>query len=202
MKVTCARPEKNIYERVQNVGGWGGTCTCPDGQEYAVGDRHDGCANGRKSLACVGGHPGKCEKSFQASRKGMQASCAAPQENVYKKVDDVGSWGGWCTCPDGQRYNVGDQHDKCGSLACVGGTAGSCQKTVDPARKGMKVFCAAAAMPLSPTEVPTAAPTPTPTPRPNPSWNYVPSPPTWNYRPEQPQWGYTPDEPVWSHEGR
>jgi hypothetical protein len=77
-------------------------------------------------------------------------SDASPSENLYVQADDgVGSWGGWCTCPDGQRYNVGDQFDGCAngpaSLACFGGTAGECVQTHDASRAGMMVTCAPAA---------------------------------------------------------
>ena len=43
----------------------------------------------------------------------------------------MGSWGGSCTCPDGQIYEVGDvgeQGDGCGKLACYGGEPGVCSK--------------------------------------------------------------------------
>merc|ERR1719499_1451179 len=53
----------------------------------------------------------------------------------------VGTWGGSCTCPDGSVYQVGDNHDACGSLACIGGVSGSCNR-----RSGIwsrrKVTCA------------------------------------------------------------
>ena len=51
-------------------------------------------------------------------------------DNTYVKVDGVGGWGGTCTCPDGSTYDVGDNGNACGSLACVGGKAGACQKGV------------------------------------------------------------------------
>ena len=63
-------------------------------------------------------------------------------ENVFGAADGVGGWGGWCTCPDGQRYNVGDNGDSCGSLACEGGAAGPCDKFVDASRTGKKATCA------------------------------------------------------------
>jgi len=50
-------------------------------------------------------------------------------------------WGGTCTCPDGQSYEVSDNGDSCGSLQCHGGVAGPCQQTVVEARDGMSVFC-------------------------------------------------------------
>merc|ERR1712129_452327 len=67
--------------------------------------------------------------------------------NTYALSPHVGEWGGWCTCPDGQRYNVGDRMDACASgpasLACYGGTPGECRHEVDADRAGMKVICAA-----------------------------------------------------------
>merc|ERR1719150_3021072 len=40
------------------IGAWGGSCTCPDGQVYAVSDNDDACG----SLACVGGVSGQCNQ--------------------------------------------------------------------------------------------------------------------------------------------
>jgi len=152
----------NVYKKSSGVGGWGGWCTCPDGQRYNVGDLWDGCANGPKSLACYGGTPGECMKVADKSRDGMKVTCApqaeepsqlgnglessVPPVNVYEKSSGIGGWGGCCTCPDGQRYNVGDLFDGCAngpkSLACYGGTPGECMKVVDKSRDGMQVTCA------------------------------------------------------------
>jgi len=112
-------------------------CTCPDGQSYDVGDNNDAC----RSLACEGGTAGSCERKVDWSRKGKKVTCAAPTENYYRTVSHVGAWGGVCTCPDGQSYDVGDNNDACRSLACEGGTAGSCERKVDWSRKGKKVTC-------------------------------------------------------------
>jgi hypothetical protein len=69
---------------------------------------------------------------------------AIPQ-NIYRQVNGVGSWGGWCTCPDGKRYNVGDRDDACeygpASLACIGGEPGECEKFHADSRDGMQVTC-------------------------------------------------------------
>jgi len=82
-----------------------------------------------------------------ASEHNIQVPALSRQANVYEHVSGVGAWGGWCTCPDGQRYNVGDLFDGCAngphSLACYGGTPGECTKAVDETRNGMKVTCAA-----------------------------------------------------------
>ena len=60
-------------------GGWGGSCTCPDGTTYWVGDNYDACA----SLACSGGKPGTC------IRRGGQWS--------GRKVQCASTWDG-CAC--------------------------------------------------------------------------------------------------------
>jgi hypothetical protein len=51
-------------------------------------------------------------------------SCTS--SNEYSSADNVGTWGGTCTCPGGQVYQAGDSSGACGSLACVGGVSGSC----------------------------------------------------------------------------
>jgi len=69
-----------------------------------------------------------------------------PEQNVYEQSSLAGSWGGWCACPDGQRYNVGDRLDGCengpASLACDGGVAEECKRVDDSQRNGMMVTCA------------------------------------------------------------
>ena len=55
--VITARLQDRYYESSAGIGARsGGTCTCPSGEVYFVGDNKDGCS----SLACVGGVPGKC----------------------------------------------------------------------------------------------------------------------------------------------
>ena len=50
--------------------------------------------------------------------------------NYYNR--GTGGWGGVCTCPNGQAYPVADNNDSCGSLACVGGTSGLCNRYDGP----------------------------------------------------------------------
>ena len=66
--------EKNNEYKNNNIGSWGGNCTCPDGQVYIVGDNMDFC----KSLACEGGVSGKCTQNFAANnnRSGYGVKCA------------------------------------------------------------------------------------------------------------------------------
>ena len=226
-KCTCGdggqSPANKVDTNVPGVGGWGGKCTCPDGQVYQVGDNNDSCG----SIACVGGSSGKCG-SDNPGGHGVKVTCAprpvsdtcvgvevgggpmhgrmvdvkegyqCPNEvskdnwlndetygdtfeitqegtkitvvrtdngdrkagwgmplriscckllvlpnKVDKNVPGVGGWGGKCTCPDGQVYQVGDNNDSCGSLACVGGSSGKCGSD-NPGGNGVKVTCASA----------------------------------------------------------
>lgn len=116
------------------VGTWGGSCTCPDGSIYFVGDNFDAC----HSLACVGGKSGECHKFEHHLWSGKSVNCAAG--NVYH-MTGAGRWGGKCTCPDGQTYWVGDNWDSCESLACVNGTPGECHKFIDAVWAEKKVEC-------------------------------------------------------------
>ena len=65
-----------VQQNAPNVGntpnGWGGTCTCPDGGVYLVGDNLDSCA----SLACVGGASGLCSKHSGTGVKVTCGTCA------------------------------------------------------------------------------------------------------------------------------
>ena len=41
---------------------------------------------------------------------------------------EVGVWGGTCSCPDGNSYQVGDNNDFCMSLACINGQMVNCHR--------------------------------------------------------------------------
>ena len=76
---------------------------------------------------------------------------------VTSDADGVGLYGGSCTCPDGQTYAAGDNHDDCASLACDGGVAGACSR-----RSGewshVHVDCATGVLPPPAPPAPPAAP--------------------------------------------
>ena len=59
-----------------DVGGWGGSCTCPDGTLYYAGDNRDDCG----SLACIGGTPGKCHKTFDVRWRNRKVTCGGAGE--------------------------------------------------------------------------------------------------------------------------
>ena len=151
-KVTCARACSSavVVGNAPRVGGWGGTCTCPDGTTYSAGDNYDYCG----SLACVGGTSGTCNR-YNGAWSGKKVTCAPTWDSpvVEKHAPGVGGWGGLCTCPDGTSYGAGDNYDACGSLACIGGTSGSCNRQ-NGAWSGQKVTCAPAPPPPPPNPPP------------------------------------------------
>ncbi|KAL1507971.1 hypothetical protein AB1Y20_007575 [Prymnesium parvum] len=130
----------NVYERSDDAGKWGGSCTCPDGKVHMVGDMKNDC----KSLACVGGNavepprvPGPPKPPMPIrpppSPPQLPLRPAFPPANPavdFFKYDkaEAGEYGGACTCPNGKTYLVGDRKDDCGSLACYNGTAGECTR--------------------------------------------------------------------------
>lgn len=97
------------------------------------------------TAVCPDGHscPSHGQTLLQASKQ--KVSLVAAPSNYYRKERlGVGGYGGTCTCPDGQEYEVGDHHNHCGSLACEGGTWTDCESVDMPKRQGMKVTCAPA----------------------------------------------------------
>lgn len=124
--VACAASRPQVHE-----------ATCPD-------------AAGAAGI-CAGGlaEPPVLLQRGTAKRGRWMSPALRVAVNVYERVDGVGAWGGWCTCPDGRRYSVGDRNDGCSrgraSLACVGGEPGECMREADPAREGMEARCAAPA---------------------------------------------------------
>ena len=60
---------------------------------------------------------------------------------VEENANGVGSWGGLCRCPDGKEYFVGDNHDECNTIACVGGEKKYCNEYIDDRWAQRKVTC-------------------------------------------------------------
>ena len=55
--------------------------------------------------------------------------CRTPENMVKENANDVGNWGGYCKCPNGEQYAVGDEQDSaCEKLACGNGEKISCYK--------------------------------------------------------------------------
>jgi len=121
--------EANYYRKENFVGWWGGTCTCPDGQTYEVGDLNDGCGKGPQSLACQFGTPSNCEKVSKWSRAGKMVTCVQKDigyrgcyyDGIGGKRDLIGNWkSGGCCGPMGG-YGVGapthqGQQEACRSI--------------------------------------------------------------------------------------
>jgi len=72
----------------------------------------------------------------------MTVLILASANRYFRAESSVGQFGGKCTCPDGQVYNVGDHRDHCATLACVGGVSGKCYKKKKRHGAHMKVVCA------------------------------------------------------------
>ena len=111
-----------------------------DLQGHSACSKEDGCP-----LACDGGKPGKLNK-----RRGpwshRSVACVDPSRlnQVVEDAPDAGGWGGECTCPDGQLYQVRGEGPP---------------RTLTPART----------LNASPSPVPNATPNATPTPTPTPT---------------------------------
>ena len=91
----------------------------------------------------------------------------APPANVVEEaLMQVGSWGGSCTCPNGEVYWVGDEGNFCQSLACIGGESGDCQEEVSEQWAHRRVTCGLPPPPrpppMSPPSPPVAPPPPMP----------------------------------------
>jgi hypothetical protein len=127
---------------------------CPDGQKYGVGDNNDDCV----SLACEGGiRHSKCMRfdSWEWSAKRVVCGKVATKEESenakeYFLPDVVksgvaamsGAPGGFCICPNGKKYGIGDNNDDCKSLACEGGVQYSkCNGHADPQWSHKRVVC-------------------------------------------------------------
>ena len=116
----------------------------------AVRSRSSPCAPG---FACDDGVQQVCgaHNMFSFAKQGV---CTVVQPGYYATpeggtslnlvetgIPNIGSYGGSCTCPDGQVYEVGDNYDSCGSLACVGGVEGTCMRVHNTTRYGRRVTC-------------------------------------------------------------
>jgi len=66
---------------------------------------------------------------------------------VTENAPGVGGHGGSCKCPSGETFQVGDNYDYCGSLACDGGESDTCNSEDGP-WSGRKVVCASTPEPF------------------------------------------------------
>jgi len=115
---------------------------------------HKALASGQQKLVCPGGQfvRGINVTWASATPPTPEPTSSTPtpthtrEYNRYEKVAGVGTWGGKCTCPDGQVYNVGDLTDSCEELACFGGVSGDCSSDIPASGFGMSVTCAATSM--------------------------------------------------------
>jgi hypothetical protein len=76
VKVFHISKEQNYYREAPNIGGWGGMCTCPDGQQYGVGDHYNSCG----SIACEGGVAGQCNRYGSSTWSSKKVTCAPKEQ--------------------------------------------------------------------------------------------------------------------------
>ena len=99
-----------VFQNAPGVGTFTGTCRCPNGESYLVGDNNDYCA----SLACIGGLPPIplcAHTGFGEEGAGRKVTCSTTpgvNNTVEENAPGVGSWTSGCTCPDGSFYLVSD----------------------------------------------------------------------------------------------
>ena len=67
-----------VTEKAPGVGGWGGSCTCPNGQTYGVGDNYNYCA----SLACINGKAGTCNRKIDAEWAHRKVVCSGESVGI------------------------------------------------------------------------------------------------------------------------
>ena len=138
VRVRC---NQNVVQANQpDVGGWGGSCTCPDGRVYWVGLLlSDNTCGPNSNLACEGGISGPClgsrpDQSPQPPDYDGWSKRVTCTNSIMTDQPDIGGWGGSCTCPDGQSYWAGLllSDNTCGpnsNLACEGGISGPCDRS-------------------------------------------------------------------------
>ena len=133
-KAWAAQPSNLVLQNVDGVGGHGGTCapkapralpipcarsTYPRGDGCTVPLYHDPTPPPQPHPPLVTPLP----------LRSTLSSCRALE---------------WCrstgTCPDGEVYQVGDNHDSCSSLACIGGVSGTCSSN-NPGGSKVMVIC-------------------------------------------------------------
>jgi len=123
-RVVCNAKINTVTKGAPNTGvTWGGTCTCPDGTAYWANNINPTCDN----LACHAGMSGTCVQN-DVPVQNTQVTCRPYGDTILDNQASIGGWGGKCICPSGGIYWVGDNNNKCESLACVGGTPGTCNQ--------------------------------------------------------------------------
>jgi hypothetical protein len=116
--------EDEVQHNTPGVGTWGGVCACPNGDVYPVGRIKPKCA---------------CKEAW--THKGTTYygcdSRAPGHTTTWCRTDaNCDSTTGWKECTKKEEEKGKDQ---CDELACVGGTAGRCSKSI--VSPGTKVTC-------------------------------------------------------------
>jgi hypothetical protein len=127
----AARASRQNETRRRLTAEGGHLIAAPIGVRGAAPDRPNWPVQGDAVSALVDADPA----SASAARRRLAS------DYVQANAPGVGGWGGKCTCPNGNEYEAGDNYDYCVSLACIGGSAGQCNRH-NGAWTGRKVTCA------------------------------------------------------------
>ena len=73
-----------VEENADGVGGWGGTCECPDGLTYEVGDMNDGC----QTIACINGRKVNCNE-HSGGWSNRKVTCARQGDFYLKNIESL-----------------------------------------------------------------------------------------------------------------
>lgn len=150
-------PGDTVLENQHRTAGiWGGTCTCPNGNVYLVGDRNDQC----KSLSCEGGVSGVCNR-YASTWSHRKVVCAPSETSPPPAASGCLDW-----C---ETDFVTPVEKKCGWSRCENCTF--CPKPPPPHPLPPPPPAFPAASPRPPP------PSPSPPPPPSPLQSPVPSPP-------------------------
>jgi hypothetical protein len=106
-------------------GAFGGKCVCPSGNEFFVGQDMTVADSASKKLKCSGGGE---ESEFRNdvglwSYKSVECGLIGEEatDDAGLGEDFPGTDGGYCKCPNGEVFPVGDNFDQCKSLVCING---------------------------------------------------------------------------------
>ena len=119
----------NTFLGTGQGGAFGGKCVCPSGNEFLVGKDMSVSDSASEKLKCSAGGVGSDFKNDVGPWSHKSVECgligAEATEDKWLGEDFPGSDGGYCKCPNGEVFPVGDNFDQCKSLVCTNGQVDS-----------------------------------------------------------------------------
>jgi hypothetical protein len=127
--VKCVHHNSPDFDRTFTGSGLGGAsggkCVCPSGNEYFVGRDTTVADSASTKLKCSGGGAESQFSNDVGPWSYKSVECGLIGEDATDDTglgeDFPGTDGGYCQCPNGEVFAVGDNFDQCKSLVCVNG---------------------------------------------------------------------------------